>query len=77
MLPNIKISPVAGFPLLSHPPPHPKKSNTDFEIVNRESSLYLIDDENILKCFQEGSKTEPKPYVAMVLLRAFVMLLEI
>lgn len=61
----------------SHPPPHPKKSNTDFEIVKRESSLYLIDDENILKCFQEGSKTEVKPYVAVVLLRAFVMLLEI
>lgn len=64
---------MAGFPpphAPRPPPPPPKKINTDFEIVTRESSLYLIDDENILKCLQEGSKTEAKPYVAMALLRA-------
>lgn len=27
-----------------------QKKNRDFGIVNRESSLYLIDDDNILKC---------------------------
>lgn len=36
--------------------PQKTKKQPNFEIVSRESSLYLIDDENILKCFQEGSK---------------------